>query len=63
MAQRNQIIRIYWMAQRTLLNTLMTYMGKESKKEWIYVYQIRFAILLRLTRCKATTVRLKKIFF
>ena len=34
-----QIIRTYCIAQRTLSSkcSVMTYMGKESKKEWIYV--------------------------
>ena len=32
-------MRIFCIAQGTLLHTLMTYMGIESKKEWIYVLQ------------------------
>ena len=31
-------MRTYCIAQGTLVNTVMTYMGKESKKEWKYVY-------------------------
>ena len=31
-----QVVRIYYIAQETLLNT-MTHMRKECKKEWIYI--------------------------
>ena len=37
--------------------SVMTYSGKESKKEWIYVYVelIHFAVQLKLTQhCKST---------
>ena len=38
-------------------HSVMAYMGKESKKEWIYVYvqQIHFAVQQKLAQhCKAT---------
>ena len=38
---------------------VVTYMGKESEKEWIcvYVYMNHFAVYLELTQhCKSTTV-------
>ena len=40
----------------------MAYMGKESKKEWIYVYVklIHFAVHLKLTQyCKSTIFQYK----
>ena len=42
--------------------SVMTYMGKESKKEWIcvYVYLIHFAVQQKLTQhCKSTILHLK----
>ena len=33
-----QSTRTYSTAQGTLLNTVITHVGKESKKEWIHVY-------------------------
>ena len=39
-------MRINCIAQGTLLNTVVTQMGRRSKKEWIYVYMwlMRFAV-------------------
>ena len=51
------------MAQRTLLNTLMTYMGKEYKNEWVDVYvQLNpFAVRRKLTQhCKSAILWKKK---
>ena len=48
-------MRTYCIAQGTLLSTLMAFMGKESKKGWIYVHiqLIHFAIQQKLTQhCK-----------
>ena len=40
---------------------VMTYMGKESKKEWIYVQLIHFAVQQKLTQhCKSTILQSKK---
>ena len=42
--------------------SVMTYMGKESGKEWIYVFvlQIRFAVHLKLRQhCKSTILQFK----
>ena len=51
--------------------SVMAYMGKESKKEWIYVYvwiygymyMNQFAIYVKLTQyCKSTILQHKLIF-
>ena len=42
--------------------SIMTYMGKESKKEWIYVHVrlTHFALQQKLTQhCKSITLQLK----
>ena len=43
----------------------MTYMGKESKKQWIYVYVslIHFAVHLKLTQDCNSTILLIQFFF
>ena len=45
--------------------SVVTYMGKESEKEWIYVYVKlnHFAVHLKLIQhCKSTILQYKKLF-
>ena len=52
-------VRTYVIAQGTLFNnSVMAYMGKEAKSEWIYVYVqlIHFAVYLKLTPYYKLTV-------
>ena len=56
--------RTYYIAQETLLTwDLMTYMGRESKEEWVYVQLIQFAVQQKATQqCKLTIFQYKLIF-
>ena len=41
----------------------MTYMGRESKEEWVYVQLIQFAVQQKATQqCKLTIFQYKLIF-
>ena len=50
--EMTELRRTYCMAQVTLLNTLLTYMGKQSRQEWIYVNQIHCTVRWSVTYCK-----------
>ena len=62
------LLYIKWMSNKDLLNStgkstqyyVVTYMGKESEKEWMYVYVqlIHFAVHLKLIpHCKSNTIQ------
>ena len=42
--------------------SIMAYMGKELKKEWVYVCQIQFAIYLKLNTALLTNPNKNKLF-
>ena len=48
----NTVVRTYCIAQGTTQYSVITYMRKESEKEWIYVYVLlnHFAVYLKITQ-------------
>ena len=57
---QRDVERTYRTAQGNLLNALITYMRKESEKEWKYVKPIYFAAHLKLTHTVSQTYSNKK---